>query len=326
MAVLEQERHVELVSGAAEAFVITSRMVSAIIPNELPHLNVFVLSVGNVGDPTQDVLARVAMIADLSTIPIGRDPGIAAPGPNGIEYLADSSTNSYTTLETATDAATAFRDRVNTLIQDWIKFRTNFNAPDPFPALYTLPTVDPSQKDALINAYAAAKQAGYTQLQVKNAADATLLRAQADYTYKQGLVTGATTLVSDTTLVKNEFQTTVTQFGTLLTAANTFYGLNLTGPGAVAMAAALATATSQQTAMPGYLTDALNAVSDATSYQVARQGEATTATTTLTAAQSDAITQAQLLTAANATTAAALAAVYAVCPDFDPTTIPYVPG
>jgi hypothetical protein len=266
------------------------------------------------------------MIADLSTIPIGRDPGIAAPGPNGIEYLADSSTNSYTTLETALDAAQAFRDRVNALIQSWISFRTNFNAPEPTPALYTLPTVDPSQKNALIAAYAAAKQAGYTQLQVKNAADATLLRAQADYTYKQSLVTGATPLVSDTTLVKNEFQTTVTQFGTLLTAANTFYGLNLTGPGAAAMAAALATATSQQTAMPGYLTDALNAVSGATAYQVARQTDANTASATQIAEQSNAITQAQLLTAANATTAAALAAVIAICPDFDATTIPYVPG
>jgi hypothetical protein len=340
MAVFEQERHVELVPYADESFVITSRMVSAIIPDQLPHLNVFVLTVSNVLDPTQDTLARVANLADLSLIPIGRDPGIAAPGLNGIEYLADSSTNRYDTLETANDAAKAFQDRVNALITDWISFRTNFNAPDPTPAYYTFPTVDPSQKTALINAYAAAKQAGYTQLQTKNAADAALLAAQADYTYKSSLVLGATTLVTNTTLVKNEFTTTVTQYGTqltafmaLYTAGSTFASANPGGVGIAAFNAALAaanaaigTATAQQSAMPGYLTDAQTALTNATNYQVARQNDLTTSSTALGTAQGNQITQAQLLTAANATTAAALAAVYVVCPDFDPTSIPYVPG
>lgn len=326
MAVFEQERHVELVSGASEAFVITNRMVSAIIPVELPHLNVFVIAVANVGDPTQDTLARVAMLADLSTLPIGRDPGIASPGPNGIEYLSDSSTVSYPDLETANDAATAFQDRVNALIQDWITFRTQFNAPDPMPALYTFPSVDQSQLTILINAYAVAKQAGYVQLQVSNAATSTLLAAQADYSYKQNLVAAMSAIVADTTKVRNEFTTTVTQFGTLLIAGNTFYGANLSGTGAAAFASALGLATAQQTAMPGYLTDAQTAVTDSTAYQIARTNDATASSVALTAAQSDQTLQAQLLASANATTATALAAVYAVCPDFDPTTIPYVPG
>jgi hypothetical protein len=326
MAVFEQERHVELVPGAAEAFFITSRMVSAITPNELPHLNVFVISVVDVTDPTQDVLARVANLADLSLIPIGRTLGIAAPGANGIEYLADSSTVHYDTLETANDAAKAFRDRVNALIEGWIDFRTNFNAPDPTPAFYTMPFVDASQKTVLINAYSLAKQAGYAQLQVKTEADAALTRAQTDYTYKSSLLTGITTIVTNTTNVKNEFTTVVAQFGALLTAGNVFYGLNTGGPGATAFAGALATATAQQTAMPGYLTDANTALVNSTNYQTARQNDANTSATGLASAQANQITQAQTLTAANATTAAALAALLAVCPDFDPTTIPYVPG
>lgn len=330
MAVLEQERHVELVSGAAEAFFVTNRMVSANIPVELPHLSVFVVSVADPTDPTQDSLTRVAMLADLSLIPIGRDPGIAAPGPNGIEYLSDSSTNTYADLETANDAATAFQDRVNALIEDWITFRTDFNAPDPTPAMYTLPRVDASQLQALINAYAAAKQAGYTQLQTTNAASATFTAAQADYTYKQNLVAGVGVLVADTTKVKNEFGTTVTQFGTLNAAGNTFYNQALATPPSDAQRAvflsALTTATSQQTAMAGYLTDAQMAVTDTTAYQVARQNDANTSVLALTAATSNNTTQAQLLISANTLTAAALAAVTAVCPDFDSTTIPYVPG
>lgn len=326
MAVFEQERHVELVEGADQLFFITSRMVSATIPDQLPHLNVFVITVTDEQNPKLDTLARVANLADLTLIPIGRDPGIAAPGLNGIEYLADSSTNTYTTLETANDAAVAFQDRVNALIQEWITFRTEFNAPEPTPAFYTFPTVDPSQLDALVAAYGAAKQSGYAQLQTKTAADTTLLLAQADFTYKQSLVLGATTLVTDTTKVKDAFTSTVTQYGSLLTAANTFYSLNPGGTGAAAMAAAIATANAQQAAMPGYLSDAILAVTDATNYLTARQNDMTLAGTAQATAQSNAITQNQILIAANATTAAALAAVLAICPDFDASTVPFVPG
>lgn len=326
MAVLEQERHVELVPGANEAFFVTNRMVSAILPDQLPHLNVFVYAVSDVLDPTADTFSRVANIADLTTVPIGRDPGIAAPGPNGIEYLSNSSTSTYETLETANDAATAYQDRVNALIEGWVSFRTNFNAPDPTPALYTFPRVDPSQKTALISAYAAAKQDRYQKQLTKTEADAALVRAQSDYTYKQGLVTGIAALVAETTAVLANTNATVTQFGALLLAGNTFYGLNSGGPGALAFLAALSLATTQQAAMPGYVSSAQAAVTDSGIYQAARNADAGTSSVALTAAQSDQITKAQLLTSATALEATALAAVLAVCPDFDPTSIPYVPG
>jgi hypothetical protein len=326
MAVFKQERHVELVPGAEEAFVITNIMFSAVIPDQLPHLDVFVMLVADEEDPKQDTLARVANIADLTLLPIGRDAGIAAPGPNGIEYLTPTCTVSYTTLETANDAATAFVDRVNALIEAWIEFRTDFNAPDPTPASYVLPQVDPSQKEALIAAYAAAKQAGYTQLQVKNEADAELVRANADYVYKTSLLTGIVTVYTDALKVQGNLATVITQFGTLLTAGNTFYSNNTGGVGAAAFLSALGVAAAAQAAMPGYNVDASTLVADATAYQTARQNDITTSGTNLATAQADQITQAQALTAADALTATALAAVLAVCPDFDATTIPYVPG
>lgn len=326
MAVLEQERHVESVPGAAESFVVTNELVSAIIPTQLPHLNPFVILVADPTDPTQDILARVANIADLTLVPIGRDAGIAAPGANGIEFLSQTCTSRYDTLETANDAATAFQDRVNALIEGWITFRTEFNAPDPTPALYTLPRVDPSQKTALINAYAAAKQAGYTQLQVKNAADAAFTAAQADYTYKSSLLPGLVPILSNVTKVQGELATVITQFGALLSAGNVFAAANPAGLGIVAFSAALSTAVAQQAAMPGYNVDASTAIAGIVGYQTTRQNDVNTSATGLASAQSNQITQTQSLTAANALTATALAAVLAVCPDFVASTIPYVPG
>lgn len=312
-------------SGASEAFVITTQMVSATIPDQLPHVNVFVIAVPDVLDPKQDALTRVAMLADLSVLPIGRDPGIAAPGPNGIEYLASATTNSYPDLQTAQDAATALQDRVNALIEAWISFRTTFNAPDPTPALYTLPRVNPSQKTALINAYTVAKQTRYQAQINKVNADGALTRAQTDYTFKQNLLAGIASILPEAALTQTNLTLIVTQFGTLLTAANVFYAANTMGTGAAAFLTSITTATSQQAAMTGFIAAASQLVTDVTNYNSARVSDATAANTTLTAAKSDQITKAQTLTSTLAIESAALAAVLAVCPDFDKHSIPFVP-
>lgn len=325
MAILKQERHVALVSGAQQAFVITSQMLSAVIPDDLPHLNVFVMSVADVNDPKQDTLARVAMIADLTTLPIGRDPGIAAPGPNGIEYLTSATANSYSTLETANDAAKAFSDRVSQLITDWRTFRTQFNAPDPTPALITVPAVDTSQLQALIDAYTVAKQARYQAQTDKAAADATLARAQADYAYKFNLSASTSTIAGEALSTQSNLSLTIAQFGSLLAAGNAFFAANSGGTGAATFLTAITTGTSQQAAMPGFSATAAQLVSDMTSYNTARAADEATATTTLTTAQSDQITKAQTLASAHTTESAALAAILAVCPDFDKHTIPFVP-
>lgn len=325
MASLEQERHVELVSSGSQSFVVTSRLVSATTPNELPHLNVFVIAVTDVTDPKSDALARVAMLADLSVLPIGRAAGIATPGPNGIEYLSASAVNSYSTLETANAAATAIADRVSALILDWETFRTEFNAPSPTPAIITVPKSDVSQKQALIDAYAVAKQARY-QAQIDKAdADAAQARAQADYTYKSGLVTAVTAMVVEATATQGNFTSVVTEFGVLLSAGNAFYSANTGGSGAGTFLAALNAATAQQATMPGFLTTATQLVTDLTNYQTAVVADVSAAATTLTSTTAAQIAQAQTLASAQATETAALNAVLAVCPDFDKHSIPFVP-
>jgi hypothetical protein len=326
MAVFQQSRYVELVPGPAEAYIIQNELVSAIVPTELPHVNIFVITIIDPTDPTQDAFSRVASVTDLSTVPIGRDAGVANPDVNGQEFLSQTCTVTYSDLETANTAATTFQDRVNALIQAWITFYADFNAPIPTPATYIFPIATPDQLSALIAAYAAAKQAGYAQLQISNAANAALTAAQADYTYKQSLLPGVATILTNATKVQGELATVITQFGTLLSAGNTFYSANLSGVGAATFAAALGLAAAQQAAMPGYNADAGTMIASITGYQTTRMNDVTASATALAAAQSNQITQAQTLTADNATTAAALAAVIAVCPDFDPTTVPYVPG
>jgi len=324
MAQFKQERHVQLVSGANQAFVITNQMVSASIPSELPSLGVFVLNIVDDADPKADTLARVATLADLTTIPIGREAGIAAPGPNGKQFLSPTWTASYDQLQTALDAAEAFRARVNQLILDWQTFRTNFNAPDPAPAIYTLPGIISSQKSVLIAAYKTAKQDRYQKQIVKADADDTLARAQADYTYKQDLVSDLDPINTAAATNVTEFTTTAGNFSTLKTAGDTFLGANPGGVGASTFQTALNTAAVQASQHTAYLGDASALATSINTYRTARQTDASTASATLSTAITDQATAAQDLIEVQALEASTLAAVLAVCPDFDKRSIPFV--
>lgn len=324
MASFKQTRHVELVAGANQAFIIENEMAAAAIPSELPHLSVFVVNVVDVFDPKQDTLARVANIADLTTIPVGRDPGIAAPGPDGVQFLSASWSAVYETLETALDAAQAFRDRVNRLVVDWQSFRTSFNAPTPTPAVYTFPATDTSPKTTLIEAYKVAKQDRYQKQLAKADADAVLAAAQADATYKQGLVTGIAPIASGSVTNQTEMSQLAGFFSTLQAAGTTFAGANPAGVGIATFQSALTLAASQSALAVAFGADAGTLLALVTTYQSARQGEAATATSAVTAATIDQISKTQALSAAIAVENAALAAVLVVCPDFDKHSIPFV--
>jgi len=190
MAVFQQERHVELNEESRSVFVITSSLVS-FTAGELPHTNVFVLTIITREDPKDDVLARVASIADLTELPQGRDSGLASATGTDILYLSSTCTLQYFSLDEAIAAQGAIKDRVNALITSWQTFDTEFNAPDPTPATYTLPSVDLSQLCTLVEAYKVAKQDRYQKELTETAADATKTAAEADLTTKQGLLNAA---------------------------------------------------------------------------------------------------------------------------------------
>ena len=324
MATFDQTRHVELVAGGDQAFVIENEMKAAAIPSELPHLSVFLVNVVDVFDPKQDMLARVATLADLTLVPIGRDVGIATPSGDGIQFLTATWIASYDTLETALDAAQAFRDRVNKLVVDWQTFRTEFNAPSPTPAVYTFPAADTSPKTVLINTYKVAKQDRYQKQIAKDASDTALVAAQTDNTYKQGLFSNMVPIVAAVTTNQSEMSQVIGFFTTLQAAGTTFAGANPSGTGIVTFQAALTLAAAQSAQAIAFAADAGTLLGLVGTYQNARQSDASAATTALTAATADQIAKTQALTAAIALETAALAAVLVICPDFDKHSIPFV--
>jgi hypothetical protein len=324
MATFDQTRHVELVAGGDQAFVIENEMKAAAIPSELPHLSVFLVNVVDVFDPKQDTLARVATLADLTLVPLGRDAGIAAPGGDGIQFLTATWIASYDTLETALDAAQAFRDRVNKLVVDWQAFSTQFNAPSPTPAVYTFPAADTSPKTTLINAYKVAKQDRYQKQIAKDASDVTLVAAQADNTYKQGLVANIAPIATGAVTNQSEMAQLAGFLSTLQAAGTTFAGANPSGVGLATFQSALTLAASQSASAVAFGADAGTLLALVSTYQSARQGEGVTASAAVTSATVDQISKTQALTAAIAVETAALAAVLVVCPDFDKHSIPFV--
>lgn len=326
MANLQQERHVEYVSGTAQAFVVTSTMTAATIPTQLPHLYVFTLTIVDPLDPKKDLFTRVARIADLTTLPLGRDAALAAAA---TEFLSQTCRLSYPTLEEGEAAAQTIQDRCNALITSWINFNAQFNAPTPTPANITLPTTDPSQLQALVNVYKTAKEDRYDKGLAKTAADSALTAAQAAFTQTQADVTAFTPFVSDATQLTTQMQAAATDLSTLQTAGTTFLGLAscaVTGD-KTTFQNALNVAANAGILLASYVTGHMNHAATLQSFLSGTlQPRLSAAQSALTTAQATDITATQQYVSAQATEAAALAAVQAICPDFMATSVCTVPG
>lgn len=326
MATLEQTRRVELVSGAAQRFVITSLMTGATVPAQLPHLGVFVMKIVTRDDPEDDTFSRVARIADLSELPLGRDAGLLSATGVGIEYLSLVVEISYPTLSEAIQAATAIKDRVNALVLQWIDFKTNFDAPIITPVVYTFPDTDDSQVAALIATYKTAKQDRYQKNLEKVEADAELARVNTDYTYKKARLVELDAMLAKSLVVDADMSNAISFHAALLAAINTFLAepMVVGAPALADIQDAVNVATNETSILASYTADMSTLSGLISAYQSARSIETTTASTDLAAAQADQISKAQLLTTAQATEATALAAVLAVCPDFDKNSVPFV--
>ena len=328
MATLEQTRRVELVSSTAQRFVVTSLMTGATIPAQLPHLGVFVMKIVTRADPEDDTFSRVARIADLSELPLGRDAGLLSATGTGIEYLSLVVELSYPTLSEAIQVATAIKDRVNALITQWIDFKTNFDAPISTPVVYTFPETDDSQVAALIATYKAAKQDRYQKNLEKVEADAELTRANTDYTYKKARLVELDVMLAKSLVVDADLSNAISFHAALLAAINTFLGepILVAAPASADIQDAVNIATNETSILASYTADMSTLSGLISAYQGARTIETDAASTALAAAQADQVSKAQLLVTAQATEATALAAVLAVCPDFDKNSVPFVDG
>jgi hypothetical protein len=326
MATLEQTRHIELVSGTSQRFVVTSLMTGAVIPGQLPHLGVFVQRIITRGDPLDDTFQRVARIADLSELPFGRDEGLdSAPGVN-IDYLSSTVILSYPTLDEAKAAATAVADRVNALVTSWVDFKTNFEAPIISPIVYTFPSGGDTAVDLLISVYKVAKQDRYQKNLLKLESDAALTRATTDYNYKRAREVELDAMVAKGIIAENDMDGAASFHAALLAAGATFLAAAGAAPALdqATFQTALNVATNETSILASYVVDVSTLTGLINGYDAARVVEVAASSTALAAAQADQITKAQALLTAQASEAAALAEVLAVCPDFEKNSIPMV--
>jgi hypothetical protein len=143
----------------------------------LPDPCVFVMEVVDPLDATKDTLTRVAQVADYFAYPSLRTSAVY----NTVGfYRSPGVTTSYADLSLATDAAQAYRDRVNQLVSDWMTYEYKFKHTAPG-AAYDMPTADLSGIAQLVGAWQTAQVAAATANGALDTASADVTTAQTAY-------------------------------------------------------------------------------------------------------------------------------------------------
>ena len=260
-------------------------------PGELPVTAAFVFTIGVEDDPSTDSFARVAYPQDLQNLLVSRDLSISA---GATEYLSSYAEFQYTTLTDAVNAKAMLSTRLNELVKNWLTYQNDFV--DDSDVVRAYPNSDPEVEDTLKQNYSDAVEAREAAEVAVTAADTALSSAQDAATTAQEFVAKASECVAfiqDFTTKVNEYKSLVVSEGT---SATTYYTSTL-----------------------------LPALSDRGSVC---NSDLQTAQNELTAAESDIATKTQTKIEAEQTLVAAqeaedeaLAAVLAVCPDFDPSSV-----
>jgi hypothetical protein len=160
--ILGQHCTVFLDANGVQQFKIASS-IDAVLPGDLPIFgaepytsSVFVHQIVVTTDPKSDVFLRVANVADLTTLPLGRE---TAMGAGQTIYLSAEFSVTYSDIATASQAKVLIQQRVDNLIADWHTYNDTFlsplNAPTTPPYTYsniTLP-LTLSLETALKSAY-----------------------------------------------------------------------------------------------------------------------------------------------------------------------------
>jgi hypothetical protein len=150
---------------------------------ELPQENIFVNTIVTESDPAADVFNRVGSPSDLRTLKISRALAITA---GETEYLSNTCTISYPTLEVAIAAKATISSRVNECINLWISYRDSFM--DDGLVVHPFPTVDASYEQGLKDAYTGAKSYRVTKETAATAAASALTLATTDAANAAALV------------------------------------------------------------------------------------------------------------------------------------------
>lgn len=137
--------------------------VTFVKEGDLPSAEIFVYQIVANADPKSDVFLRIATLADLSSLPRGRENALQA---SVTYYLSSSFSIQYSDITVATEAKGLVRARIDQLIADWILAQSSFYNPTTF----ELPAVESTVIEAAKSEYYAAKT-------TKVAADVAVLAA-----------------------------------------------------------------------------------------------------------------------------------------------------
>lgn len=146
-----QKRSAEVVSGTLKYAITTT----CTIRGTLQDTNIFLLDINDTEDPKDDTFSRIVTVADINTYLIDRDDAIAA---GATQWRSASTTLTYTDIETANAAWKEMNSRINTLVNTYDAYLTEYNTFDSG-ALILFPTTDESAKDTLIAAFETANTA-----------------------------------------------------------------------------------------------------------------------------------------------------------------------
>ena len=292
---------------------------------ELPHPNLFVFQILDALDATRDTFTRVGNPYDLENIKTTRALALT----NGqTYYLSPSMVKRYSDLSIATQSIDAIRSRVDNAVNAWYTYKTVFEGSE----VYNHPTAEESYEQQLQDDYAEAKTARVAAEAVVTATDLALTLAQDE--------------AADAMDLSNKYkqaydfsnQSYVTYWGTYYGATNTllaamearyteFYDHEVANP---------------NPALHGYIESMrtnLNAFRNLQGngsslnnsfgnfhvqvggYYTAQQGVIATANVAAANAVTAKKEAEASLASAQAAEDAALAAVLAVCPDFDPSSV-----
>lgn len=340
---VEQDRQEILLSdGVTKVYRIRTAVVDK---GELPFIQIFVFKIEDEIDSSTDTFTRVGTPYDLETYATSRPTAIT----NGDDYyLAAEFTRDFTGLETAKQAKDAIYSRIDTLASTWFDYITNFRGVDD---ISSHPSVSPEFEQQLKDAYADAKADRIQAESDLEDADEALEDAQTaadnaaaiEAIYKDEVdfcIESYNGYWTDFLAVSNQLYTDSNVFFTAMVAAfNAWSSVDSDSPwpAVPSTGTSQAARTTMHTAMVEYqldlniynssssggslaasflafCQDANNEYSIAQNNKVARDADVAAAVTAKKEAEA-------VVTSAQVAEAAALAAVLAVCPDFDPLSV-----
>jgi len=117
-------------------------------------LNLFVNTIVDADDPTQDVFSNYATVADLDVLPPSRARAISA---GNTHYRDNTNVVSFDNISVATTAATVIRDTLNNVVDMYLRLHYDFIGSDVH--YFPYPEEISSLRDQFINEYKSARDA-----------------------------------------------------------------------------------------------------------------------------------------------------------------------